>query len=261
MFSVKAIKGVGLFGMLMKWFKHYHNADTSHKLCLLMEQYGVESYGRYWLLLELLCEKYKGDELEIEVTEGELCRKLRKPFPKKMKTFLEVLANLSLFNYKVFGKTFKFETSMLSELKQKDFRRPQLDRNLTAKKSPLRVKSKEIRVKREEEEEEESDLDQHQKQSEVLHITQDHVLNAWQKLGNRVAGFFLARSQLNKLIELNKIMNLENYNLAIERLKADPFYLNAQNKSIDMILSDEVLLRTFQKENQSDLRARLSCEN
>jgi len=131
----------------MKWFKHFHNADSSHKLALLMENHGKSAYAEYWLLLELLCEKYKGDEQQIEVTEGELCRKLRRPFPKKMKTFLKALQNLSILDYKENEKTFKFETRILWELKQKDFARARKESKPEAIKSPLREKREEKREK------------------------------------------------------------------------------------------------------------------
>jgi hypothetical protein len=131
----------------MKWFKHFHNADSSHKLALLMENHGKSAYAEYWLLLELLCEKYKGDEEQIEVTEGELCRKLRRPFPKKMKTFLKALQNLSILDYKENEKTFKFETRILWELKQKDFARARRESKPEAIKSPPREKREEKREK------------------------------------------------------------------------------------------------------------------
>ena len=237
----------------MKWFKHYHNADTSRKLCLLIESHGVAAYGHYWLLLELLCEKYKADETKILVTEGELCRKLRKPFPKKMKTFLEVFRNLSLFNYKVHEKTFEFEVGILSELKQKDFRKPQINSAPTANKPPLREKR--IRDKSEEE-------DVLQTTSKKPQITEQDVINAWDKLNQKISNRFqLTRNQVNKLIVLNSLVTREQFFEAIDRLKLDPWFIDQDKKNQDMILIEDVITRTFQKATPQELREDFVNEN
>jgi len=243
----------------MQWFKHYHNADTSHKLALLIENHGKIAYAEYWLLLELLCEKYQGDEVEILVTEGELCRKLRKPFPKKMKTFLESLQNLSILDYKVFKKTFKFETRILWELKQKDFKRARHESDNEATETLLRDKREEIRDKREEYTP--TTTQQENFSAEPLEISEKCVLETWEALGHKVKGYALTRKQLKKLIELNKIMDLEKYKESIDRLSKDSFYLNSANKSIDMIISEEILIRSFQKPNASELREAMIDEN
>lgn len=96
-----------------------------------------------------------------------------------------------------------------------------------------------------------------QKMPDKLSITEECVRKTWLDLTGAHLAFNLTRTQLNKLIALNLVMDLEKYKQAIERLKIDPFFLKAENKSVDMILSDEILLRVFQKENQIDLRQRM----
>jgi hypothetical protein len=93
-----------------------------------------------------------------------------------------------------------------------------------------------------------------QQQQGKLSITQDDIINAWEKLGNRTKGFFLTPSQMRKLVELNNYFTKEKFDLAIERLKSDEFYLKANDKNVDMILSEEILGRVFQKESIADLR-------
>ena len=53
----------------MKWFKHYTNARTSNALTEIKAQYGLQGYGRYWTLLELMCEKFNGKDDRIFVFE------------------------------------------------------------------------------------------------------------------------------------------------------------------------------------------------
>jgi hypothetical protein len=45
----------------MKWFKHYTDASRSEKLASLREKTGLEGYAKYWLLVELLAEKFDGN--------------------------------------------------------------------------------------------------------------------------------------------------------------------------------------------------------
>ena len=59
----------------MHYFKHYHNASTSLKLQRLIHEGGVAAYGYYFLMLELLCEKFDGETIRIELFERELVNK------------------------------------------------------------------------------------------------------------------------------------------------------------------------------------------
>ena len=45
----------------MPWIKHFADASESEGLNAMMEDMGIESYARYWLLLELLTSEYKGE--------------------------------------------------------------------------------------------------------------------------------------------------------------------------------------------------------
>lgn len=38
----------------MKWFKHYTDAYTNLKLRIIINEFGMQGYGAYWLLLELI---------------------------------------------------------------------------------------------------------------------------------------------------------------------------------------------------------------
>lgn len=58
------------------WFKHYRNADTSKDLGLIIDEMGVEGYGRYWLLMELLYDHFDGEQNEFVIPTRELVGKL-----------------------------------------------------------------------------------------------------------------------------------------------------------------------------------------
>jgi len=95
-----------------------------------------------------------------------------------------------------------------------------------------------------------------------LQITEQDVTNAWDALGNKVTSqFMLSRSQQHKLIELNNLITREQFFQGIERLKFDPWFNQQSNKSLDMILSEEVITRTFQKSTPQELRGELVDEN
>ncbi|BDQ36327.1 hypothetical protein SYK_06870 [Pseudodesulfovibrio nedwellii] len=76
----------------MKWFKHMSDAHRDPKLIALMDEFGVEGYGMWWIICEVVADQYKANgtpELETSVKGW---RKLTGIYPKKFKkvlTFLE----------------------------------------------------------------------------------------------------------------------------------------------------------------------------
>lgn len=104
----------------MKWFKHFTNASDSVKLNKLIDELGIEGYGRYWLLLELIAsEGYDGSE-KVEIHFRKISAKVQIKFSKKLGTFLQKLSDFSLINYEVSGKVYKIECPILAELQDKD---------------------------------------------------------------------------------------------------------------------------------------------
>lgn len=126
----------------MKWFKHYSNASDSVKLSRLVDELGVEGYGRYWLLLELLCEEYDGESTEFEVHFRKISAKVQIKFSKKLETFLQKLADFYLIEFRVVGKVYKLSAPILSELKNRDFKKARHDRAESAPKNKIKKKIK-----------------------------------------------------------------------------------------------------------------------
>lgn len=131
----------------MKWFKHYSNADSSLKLQKILDEMGVEGYAHYWLLLELLCEKYDGESTIIELHFNEISAKVRIKFSKKLEKVLQKFADFSLFSLEIRGKVYKINAPILLKLKQKDFKRSRPESDSVAPTPPLRDKIEDKRIK------------------------------------------------------------------------------------------------------------------
>jgi len=104
----------------MKWFRHFVNASNSVKLNRIIDDLGVEGYGRYWLFLELLASHYDGDSAIFEIHSRELSAKIHIKFSKKLDTFIEKLASYSLITFKKTGKVYEIRCPIIKDLQDKD---------------------------------------------------------------------------------------------------------------------------------------------
>lgn len=104
----------------MRWVKHYSDASTSLKLSQMMEKLGTISYSWYWLLIELLAEKYDGKNTTITIHFSTVPSKVRIKSRKKFESFLSHLESILALNYKRNGDTFEIQIPILLELQSKD---------------------------------------------------------------------------------------------------------------------------------------------
>lgn len=104
----------------MKYFRHFSNASSSLKIQKVLDQMGLEGYAQYFLLLELLNEKFDGKNTKIELHFNEISAKVRIKFSKKLETFVQKLADFSLLSYQLSGKVYEIDCPMLLELMDKD---------------------------------------------------------------------------------------------------------------------------------------------
>lgn len=136
----------------MKWFKHYHNASSSLKLqSLRNRKRGKEAYCEYWMLLELLCEKFDGEDTKIKLSWKEVGTKLEVR-SNRVGTILELYASLNLIELVSVGTELEINAPILLELKDKDFTRARKEREVSAQ-NP-RTKSAKNKNKNKEEEKE-----------------------------------------------------------------------------------------------------------
>ncbi|NQY01105.1 MAG: DUF4373 domain-containing protein [Flavobacteriaceae bacterium] len=124
----------------MKWFKHYSNASDSLKLNHLIDELGLEGYGRYWLLLELLAQDFDGINDEFEIHFRKISSKLQIKFSKKLETFLQKLQDFSLIEYRVKEKVYFLKSPILLELQGRDFKKARTLRAVTAPKIKNKIK-------------------------------------------------------------------------------------------------------------------------
>ena len=117
----------------MKWFKHFTDASNSTRLNVLIDGFGVEGYGRYWLLMELLAEEFDGSDEAIEVHFRKISAKVQIKFAKKLETFMQKLCDFHLIEWEVEGKIYKIKSLILAELQDKDSK---YNRKRIAKPSP-----------------------------------------------------------------------------------------------------------------------------
>lgn len=84
----------------MRWFKHMVASSRDEKLAMLRAEFGMEGYGLYWLILELLAEKVN----EKNDTSLTYSAKIWKSFTgisvKKFQKFLSFCSEFEIFSVK-----------------------------------------------------------------------------------------------------------------------------------------------------------------
>lgn len=104
----------------MKWFKHFSNASDSVKLNKLIDELGIEGYGRYWLLLELIAQETEQGSEKVEIHYRKISSKVHIKFTKTLGTFLAKLQNFGLIEVEVVGKVYILSCPILGKLQDKD---------------------------------------------------------------------------------------------------------------------------------------------
>ncbi|MFW5887949.1 MAG: hypothetical protein ACOCUH_04050 [Bacteriovoracia bacterium] len=133
----------------MRWFKHYCDASTSIKVNQIIDECGLEGYARWFLLLELLSEKFDGESTKFEIHFNEISAKVRIKFSKKLETFLKLLHNFSLIELEVKGKVYKIDCPILMNLQDRDFKKSRKNRGTDAPKIKNKIKNKDKEEERE----------------------------------------------------------------------------------------------------------------
>lgn len=126
----------------MKWVKHYYNASYSVELNELVDTFGLEGYARYWLVLELLAEKFDGESIKFTLHFEEISRKVRIKFAKKLETFMQKLPKSCITFKKIREKVYEIEAPILLNLMDRDFKKSRKDRAKNAPKIKTKNKIK-----------------------------------------------------------------------------------------------------------------------
>lgn len=129
----------------MKWFKHYSSAKTSNAITEIFAQFGFEGYGRYWFLLELMCEKFDGEQDQKFVFKTKDLRDMMGFYhTNALSMYLQCLANVGLMSFECDKNVTRIYSDILLRLKGRDFKKARSDRAQTAPKNKdKRIKNKE----------------------------------------------------------------------------------------------------------------------
>jgi len=82
----------------MKWFKHESDAHMNLKLQAVIERYGLEAYGYYWALVELVAKEGKNYMISSDKEWHIYFSKFLNIETSKQKKYLAYLAEKSLIN-------------------------------------------------------------------------------------------------------------------------------------------------------------------
>jgi len=123
--------------------KHYNTASSSITIQEIFKKGGHKAYAIYWLLIELLSQKFDGECVKIELHEQELVKHLRVRSDCLVKE-LQKSCNSSLSLLERVESLFVFEAPILLDLLHRDYKRARTERVQSA------PKNKELRKKKEE---------------------------------------------------------------------------------------------------------------
>lgn len=123
----------------MKWFKHYTDASRSEKLATLREKTGLEGYARYWLLVELLSEKFDGSNTTFRINKRTLGIHLGYYRHTMAEQWLYIGKTLGLYNFHCESDVYVIVFDKLLEIKDNHTKNLQVSGN---KVSPRKDKEK-----------------------------------------------------------------------------------------------------------------------
>lgn len=131
----------------MKWFKHMSDAYMDEKLDLIIDEFGYEGYGRWWVILELIAKQMDGSDKCFVEYSWVKWQTFLKGKRNKLETFLERLENVSLLNLERSENKLKITCPKLLKLRDNY----SADLEVKKNKSPPQLPSKEVEEEVEEE--------------------------------------------------------------------------------------------------------------
>ena len=127
----------------MKWIKFYTGVlDESDEMEAILERFGFEGFGKYWGLMAMLGKKFSEEGNTIVITDRKLRDSLRFKSRKKLREFLLSTEMKTVFNTVEIDNDFAFDSSILLDLKSRDFKKTRSSREQTAYKNKSKKKNK-----------------------------------------------------------------------------------------------------------------------
>lgn len=121
----------------MKYFRHFSNASSSLKVQRILDEMGLKGYAQYFLLLELLNEKFDGESTKVSVHLNEIAAKVRLKFDKSLTNFIQKLSDFELISFQLSGKVYEIDCPILLELMDRDSKFNRTKRVANAKTTTL----------------------------------------------------------------------------------------------------------------------------
>ncbi len=81
----------------MRWFKHLSASNRDEKLRRIQDEFGIEGYGLYWIILETIAEKMDKKDCTSMTFSLKNWKKITGVSDKKLRKFLTFSNNLKLF--------------------------------------------------------------------------------------------------------------------------------------------------------------------
>lgn len=100
----------------MKWFKHVSTAGESRSVDLLVQEFGIQGYAWWFLLLELCAEKYEGGDPKFVFTQRIVRQKLRTTWTR-VQLFLDKSQTLGQLSVNYSQSIVELQIPKLAELK------------------------------------------------------------------------------------------------------------------------------------------------
>lgn len=88
-------------GAAVRWFKHMTGSHNDESLCRMMDKFGLEGYGAYWVVLEAIaaqCDKSDKTSITLSVKNW---RKIVPFAPQKLTKWLAFAQQLTLFSVEI----------------------------------------------------------------------------------------------------------------------------------------------------------------
>lgn len=85
----------------MRWFKHLTIANRDEALARIRDEFGLEGYGLYWLILESIAEQMDGSERTFLELSPKNWRRITGISPKKFQKFVTFAENLGIFSVEI----------------------------------------------------------------------------------------------------------------------------------------------------------------
>lgn len=231
----------------MKWFKHYSDASKSSKLNLIVDKFGLKGYAMYWLIVELLAEKFDGEDPTFEVHFNTIKQTLRVYHNKIIKDFMESVDDVGLMSVQCDSNLYHISFPKLLEIKDNHTKNLQVKN----KKVTPRIEKNKIKNKIKNTPLGSNVIEFQDSKNEISNELFDSIIEQWNKIcaDNGKLKFHkgLKRTTLENFVELvrlNKsLRDIQSWKDCFHTIKNNDF-LNGQNPSSSFVCTLSWLIDT-----------------